>query len=94
MAIYLSGDRLGDLGKTFLINDLRFVPDEVDRSVRSGALARSTAAARRVRVDAAAAGPALIDASRLPIGVVLGLFCGIALLTAFRARRMAARSRA
>ena len=93
MGLYLSEERLLDLGKTYLIGDLRFVPS------LEGIEAETHDFAPVVDVDGRPLGQfvwtppqpgrALLASVALPIGVALCLFCGIALLTAFRARRMA-----
>ena len=93
MGLYLSDQRLGDLGKTYLIGDLRF------ESVTSDAALGERDFESTPDIDGhllgrfvwtpPRPGQALIEKVALPIGLALCLFCGIALWTAFRARRMA-----
>jgi diguanylate cyclase (GGDEF)-like protein len=93
MALYLSDRRLGDLGKTFLINDLRFLPlaagtdvggNDFEAAVDIGGEPLGKFAWTPPRP-----GQALIERVALPLALAISLFCGIALWTATRARSMA-----
>ncbi len=86
---YLGTQRLHDLGRSFLIDDLQFA-----NSAKAG---RSDVPIRDVTgkdVGVVAwtpptPGNALLRSALLPIGIALALFCVVALTTAFGARKMA-----
>jgi diguanylate cyclase (GGDEF)-like protein len=92
MALYLSDRRLHDLGKTYLIDDLRFeqsvVGDLTGLDFEPAADIDGNPLGRFLWTPPKP-GQALIERVALPIGLALLLFCGIALWTALRARRMA-----
>jgi diguanylate cyclase (GGDEF)-like protein len=93
MAIYLSEERLLELGKTYLIGDLRFATslDGVDTETHDNEPISDIDGRPLGQFvwTPPQPGRALLASVALPIGVALSLFCGIALLTAFRARTMA-----
>ncbi len=86
---YLGKQRLHDLGRSFLIDDLQFA--------RHGAANRSQVPVHDITgkdVGVVAwtpptPGNALLRNALLPIGIALTLFCAVALTTAFGARKMA-----
>ena len=86
---YLDEQRLHDLGTGFLIDDLLF-----ERSAASSANAQAVAdifgnVLGHFIWTPPAPGNALLRRVLVPIGIALGLFCIVALVTALRARRMA-----
>jgi diguanylate cyclase (GGDEF)-like protein len=86
---YLSDQRLHDLGKSFLIDDLHFVTAD---AVNDPQIAVNDIDGRTVgRFDWTPPMPgyALLKSVLLPIIVALSLFCVVALTTAFRARKLA-----
>ncbi|MEJ0012379.1 MAG: bifunctional diguanylate cyclase/phosphodiesterase [Bauldia sp.] len=86
---YLESQRLIDLGKAFLIDDLHFVRAD---SAPDGQPAVVNLVGKTTGYFAwtpPKPGDALLRSVLLPIGVALLLFCVVAATTAFRARRMA-----
>ena len=86
---YLGKQRLSDLGRSFLIDDLQFA--------RTGETGRSRVPIQditgldigMVAWTPPTPGNALLRSALLPIGIALALFCVVALTTAFSARKMA-----
>ncbi len=93
MGIYLSEERLLELGKTYLIDDLRFAPSlagvDAETHDYDPVIDIEGRSIGQLVWTPPQPGRALLASVALPIGVALCLFCGIALLTAFRARTMA-----
>ncbi len=91
MGFYLDKKRLGELGKTFLINDLHLeFQDGTDRvddfPMLSDVFGNPVG---HLVWTPPAPGTAVLRNVLPPVGVVLLLFCVIAMLTAVRARRLA-----
>ncbi len=86
---YLGKQRLHDLGRSFLIDDLQFarhgaaglgqVPIDDINGKQAGVVAWTPPTP----------GNALLRNALMPIGIALALFCAVALTTAFSARKMA-----
>ncbi len=91
MGFYLDKKRLGTLGKTFLINDLHLEFEnggERNEAFPTLSDVFGNPIGQLVWTPPAP-GTAVLRNVLPPVGVVLVLFCGIAMLTAVRARRLA-----
>jgi len=92
-AIYMSEERLADLGRTYLINDLHFLPameePEAEASDRQPVFDIDGRPLGSFVWTPPQPGRALLASVSLPIGLALLTFCGIALVTALRTRTMA-----
>lgn len=88
---YLDEQRMHDLGTAFLINDLRFTREGVDEAAAPETIVRDIHGKTlgRFAWTPPQPGNALLRGVLVPIGIALGLFCLVALVTALRARRMA-----
>ncbi len=86
---YLGKQRLHDLGRSFLIDDLQFARNDkagVNRVAIHGVTGKELGV---VAWTPPTPGNALLRSALLPIGIALALFCVVALTTAFSARKMA-----
>ena len=91
MGLYLDKNRLGELGRTFLINDLRLEFGE-NSGRNEGFPTLSDVFGNPIGQlvwTPPAPGTSVLRNVLPPVGVVLLLFCVIAMLTAVRARRLA-----
>lgn len=90
MGFYIDGERLADLGRTFLINDLHLDYTSVDQdSTFPPMIDIFGNTIGHLVWTPPAPGTAVLRNVLPPVGVVLGLFCLIAMGTAIRARRLA-----
>ncbi|MCB1498481.1 MAG: bifunctional diguanylate cyclase/phosphodiesterase [Bauldia sp.] len=91
VGLALDEDRLGQLGQTFLINDLHFEPAgaEAEASVFPPALDIFGNTIGHYVWTPPRPGNAVLRSVLPPIGVALAIFCVVAFVTAFRARKIA-----
>ena len=86
---YLNAKRLHDLGTSFLIDDLHFVPGDIappDGVVIPNLVNKTLG---YFAWTPPKPGAAILRRVLFPIGIALTLFCAVALTTAFRARKIA-----
>jgi diguanylate cyclase (GGDEF)-like protein len=86
---YLSEQRLVDLGKAFLIDDLQFVRADVAPGAQPAVTNLVGKTIGYFSWTPPTPGNALLRSVLGPISIALLLFCAVAATTAFRARRMA-----
>ncbi len=86
---YLGRERLHDLGRSFLIDDLQFARGGVAGASRVPIHDITGKDIGVVAWTPPTPGNALLRSALLPIGLALALFCAVALTTAFGARKMA-----
>jgi diguanylate cyclase (GGDEF)-like protein len=86
---YLAGQRLADLGKSFLIDDLTFARGDAGADPLVAVHDLAGRPLGHFQWTPPKPGDALLGKVLLPIGIALTLFCVVALVTAFRARKLA-----
>jgi diguanylate cyclase (GGDEF)-like protein len=86
---YLAGQRLTDLGKSFLIDDLTFTRGDAGPDPQVAVRDLAGKALGHFQWTPPKPGDALLGQVLLPIGCALALFCIVALATALRARKLA-----
>ncbi|CAN5275259.1 EAL domain-containing protein [soil metagenome] len=87
--LYLGRSKLGDLGKSFLIDDLKFARGDVAPEPETAVVSLTGQSLGYIDWTPPKPGNALLRSVLGPIAIALTLFCIVALTTAFRARKMA-----